>query len=150
MRCNAALRCAAGCGHALPYISDCAALTAASTVIPNFSYRVGPGADAPKRSTPMEIPLEPTYRSQPNVQAASTDTCKAENTSLRFNVTMSFWLTSSAQWPLKETEKPLAAHSDADTPNGARRGVLAALRCTPEGRKLLEGKVEWLKSSPWR
>ena len=54
---------------------DLAAATAAALVMPNFSYRMGAGAEAPYWSTPMVLPLEPVYRSQPKVEPASTDTC---------------------------------------------------------------------------
>merc|ERR1711924_19405 len=38
---------------------------------PNFSYKTGPGALAPKVSTPMDLPLSPTHFSHPKVLPAS-------------------------------------------------------------------------------
>lgn len=42
----------------------------ASGPMPNCLYSTGPGAEAPKVSTPMEMPFWPTYFSQPNVEPA--------------------------------------------------------------------------------
>src|SRR5215204_6873469 len=42
--------------------------------MPSSLKTLSPGADAPKRSTPTLTPLEPTYRSQPIVTPASTET----------------------------------------------------------------------------
>ncbi len=58
----------AGCGTA--QVSLFTASTTASVVMPNCLYSTGPGAEAPKVSTPIEMPLLPTYFSQPKVEPA--------------------------------------------------------------------------------
>ena len=49
------------------------AASTASGVMPNFSYSTGPGAEAPKVSTPMAMPLGPMWRSHPKVDPACRD-----------------------------------------------------------------------------
>src|SRR5271166_3586809 len=55
---------------------DCsmAAATTASTVKPNFFTSFCRGADSPKVLMPTRPPSIPTYRSQPNLAACSTET----------------------------------------------------------------------------
>lgn len=53
------------------YMTSLQAAATASAVIPNFSYKTGPGALAPKVSTPMDFPLVPTNFSHPKVLPAS-------------------------------------------------------------------------------
>jgi hypothetical protein len=56
------------------FICSLAADTTASTVNPNFFCSSFRGADAPKVLMPMRSPSRPTYRSQPNRDAFSTET----------------------------------------------------------------------------
>ena len=51
-----------------------AAATTCSGVNPNFFCNSFSGADDPKVFMPNAFPLGPTYRSQPKVELASTDT----------------------------------------------------------------------------
>ena len=51
-----------------------AAATTSSTVKPNFFMSFCKGADSPKILMPTRAPSIPTYRSQPNLAASSTET----------------------------------------------------------------------------
>jgi len=61
-------RCAQGRHFAAQSLARASEM--ASVVMPNCLYSTGPGAEAPKVSTPMEMPLSPTYLCQPKVEPA--------------------------------------------------------------------------------